>query len=100
MMMVIITAVISIGWYLTDKGEHTACCKINKNVHSGSSSGSDWILMSCQPHTVTSGQTFTQNLSPKIIYKYDIVYIAHHTHTHSVAQRERERERETETETE
>ena len=62
MMMIVITiAVISIGWYLTDKGEYTACCKINKNVHTSSSS--NWILMSCQPHMVTSRQTFPQNLS-------------------------------------
>ena len=30
---VVITAVISMAPYLTDKGEHTALYKINKNVY-------------------------------------------------------------------
>ncbi|MCB4755380.1 MAG: hypothetical protein LGB52_07345, partial [Sulfurovum sp.] len=32
-LIIIIIAVISVGPYLTDKGEHTALYKLNKNVY-------------------------------------------------------------------
>ena len=47
-----IIMVILMVWYFTDKGEHTVLYKINKNVY----------------------------MKPK--YKYDIVFLTHHTYTH------------------
>ena len=92
LLLLIITAVISIASYLTDKGEHTAFYKINNNVYIKTSKIINYyivlILYSSHTHhirkhthTHTHARTHTHTHSVSLC-----VSLSHtHTHTHKHA---------------
>ena len=65
--IIIITAVISIPPYLTDKGEHADLYKINNNVciktSNNKSCSHNIIFLTCR-HTIKAAMYFTLYLSP------------------------------------
>ena len=80
---IIITAVISIAPYLTDKGEHTALYKINHNVYIKTSKIINYIVVILYSSHTTYTHTHTHTHTHTYIY----IYIRAHARTHARAYR-------------